>query len=62
MAKIVGKEESHPFDAATLSLAWKDDGLAGQVVLKSEQLNLTVDLRIDKASLIQAIKLLPAAG
>ena len=62
VAKIVGKEESHPFDAATLSLAWKDDGLAGQVVLKSEQLNLTVDLRIDKASLIQAIKLLPAAG
>jgi hypothetical protein len=57
MAEILGKEEQRPFDSAKLDLALQGDRFAGQITLLSPKLNLTVDLRIDVAAIVEALKM-----
>jgi len=57
--KVVGPEEQRPFDRAELTLECAGRGLEGaaQVLLHSEQLNLTLDVPLHPGTLLQALEL-----
>jgi hypothetical protein len=55
--KVIGEAPQRPFDRAALTLRKEGDMLRGEVKLPSEQLNLTVDLKIDPRNIFKALEL-----
>jgi len=60
LAGILGKEGQTPFDSGELTLELQGRRLVGVVELKSEKLDLAVDLHIDLAAVADALKLAQA--
>jgi len=61
MADILGKEEMRPFDSAKLTLKYEGDRVTGTAVLKSGTLDLTLDLGMDAAAVVEFLKMAQAA-
>jgi len=57
MARVLGDQEQRPFDKAELTLATEGESIEGSVLLKSETLNLTIDLNVDPETLVQLLQL-----
>ncbi|MBI2434303.1 MAG: hypothetical protein HYV26_15710, partial [Candidatus Hydrogenedentes bacterium] len=55
--KVIGKAQQRPFDSATLNLGFKDNKIVGVILLKSKDLNYTVDVTADPESLVEALRL-----
>ena len=55
--RVLGESEWRPFDSASLDLAWADDKMVGNATLRSVNLNLNIDLRIDEPSIRQLLEL-----
>ena len=60
LAGILGKEGQRPFDSGKLALALEGGRLVGVVELKSEKLDLAVDLHIDVAAVAEALRVAQA--
>jgi len=60
LAGILGKEGQRPFDSGKLTLALEGGRLVGVVELKSEKLDLAVDLHIDVAAVAEALRVAQA--
>ena len=60
LAGILGKEGQRPFDSGKLTLAIEGSRLVGVVELKSEKLDLAVDLHIDVAAVAEALRVAQA--
>lgn len=56
LEKIVGGEEQRPFDGAELKLGLADGRIAGTALLKSQALNLNVDIKADPGAVWEAIQ------
>jgi hypothetical protein len=54
---VLGKSEQRPFESGNLDLDLVEGRLEGQALLKSEALNLTIDLQVDPQALIAAMQL-----
>lgn len=55
--RVLGDEEWRPFDSASLDLAWAEDKMVGNATLRSVNLNLNIDLKIDEPSIRQLLEL-----
>lgn len=55
--RVLGEEEWRPFDSASLDLAWAEDKMVGNATLRSVNLNLKIDLKIDEPSIRQILEL-----
>ena len=60
--EVVGKEEQSPFDSAKLTLTSGGDRYTIRVELVNAKVNLTVDVLVDAASVMDALKLIRQTG
>jgi hypothetical protein len=55
--RVIGKEDRRPFTAAEIELGLQDGRITGVARLKSEALNLTVDIKADQGALFEAMRM-----
>ncbi|MFM1918452.1 MAG: hypothetical protein RLZZ303_86, partial [Candidatus Hydrogenedentota bacterium] len=55
--RVIGSEDARPFTGAELNLGIVDGRIAGQALLKSKSLNLTVDIKADQKALFEAMRM-----
>ncbi len=55
--RVLGDAEQRPFDRATLQMGLSEGRLSGQALLQSEDLSLTIDLKVDSGALLEALRL-----
>lgn len=61
MADILGKEEMRAFDSAKLTLKFEGARVTGTALLKSENLDLTLDLGMDSAAVLEFLRMAQAS-
>ncbi len=57
ISQLIGKDDQRPFDSAEINLGLEGERITGEAILKSENLNLTISLLIDKQALFAALEL-----
>jgi hypothetical protein len=62
VARTVGDEAQRPFDRAELTLELQEGRYRGPLVLESDRLNLTIDLRIDEEEIAALLELSQESG
>lgn len=55
--RVIGKEDSRPFTGADLNLGIDGGRITGQAQLKSQALNLTIDIKADQQALLEAMRM-----